>query len=324
MNDNQIIENAKHCFNVEIEALKRTAASLNQEFIKAVKLLLGSHKVIVSGVGKSGIIGQKIAATLSSTGVTSVFLHPVEALHGDIGMVQSDDVAILISKSGNTEELVRIIPYLKMRNAKMIAIVGNKTSHIASNSDVVLDASVESEACPFNLAPTSSTTTTLAIGDALAVCLMRERNFTLEDFSKLHPLGQIGKTITLSVSDVMKNINDIPILNKKASFKDALIAMTQKPMGCLCITDPDNKLLGILTDGDIRRVLQNANNIENILSVELNEIMISAPVTISEKAQLVEALALMENRKNQISVLPVVDNKKLIGLIRIHDVVGNS
>ena len=322
MNTSPILKNAKYSFQVEIDALQRTKNKLDENFIRAVKLLATSNKVIVSGIGKSGIIGQKISATLSSTGVTSVFLHPVEALHGDIGMVQPKDVAILISKSGNTEELIKLIPYLKMQNAKMIAIVGNTDSHLASHSDIVIDASVETEACPFNLAPTASTTTTLAIGDALAVCLMIERKFTLQNFSKLHPLGQIGRTTNLCVKDVMKKINDIPILSPKANFKDAIIAMTEKPLGCLCVTNLDNKLLGIITDGDIRRLLKQATILDDILNIELHKIITSKPVTITTDATLVEALALMENRKNQISVLPVISANKLVGLVRIHDVVG--
>jgi arabinose-5-phosphate isomerase len=307
MNTEQIIINAKKCFDIQISTLQRTANSLNKNFIDAVKLIQNSHKVIVSGVGKSGIIGQKIAATLSSTGITAVFLHPVEALHGDIGMVQKDDVAILISKSGNTEELVRLIPYLKMRNAKMIAIVGNTNSHLASNSDVVLDAAVEKEACPFNLAPTSSTTTTLVLGDALAICLMHERNFSLKDFSKLHPLGQIGRTITLKVADVMKKLNEIPILKPNATLKDAVIEMTHLPVGCLCIANEKGMLLGIITDGDIRRVIQGVDDINMIFNSKVSQNMTSHPVVVEKNTQLVEALALMENRTQQISVLPVVE-----------------
>jgi len=322
MNTSPILKNARYSFQIEIDALQRTKDRLSDNFIKAVKLLAASNKVIISGVGKSGIIGQKISATLSSTGVTSVFLHPVEALHGDIGMVQPKDVAILISKSGNTEELVRLIPYLKMRNAKMISIVGNTDSHLASNSDIVIDASVETEACPFNLAPTASTTTTLAIGDALAVCLMIERKFTLQDFSKLHPLGQIGRTTNLLVKDVMKKIDVIPTLSPKANLKDAIISMTEKPLGCLCVINLENKLLGILTDGDIRRLLKQTSNFDELLNMKLCNIITSEPVTIKQNATLVEALALMENRNRQINVLPVVKEKKLIGLVRIHDVVG--
>ena len=389
-----IIDKAKEVLAVEIAALERLSARLDENFINAVELIaktvgsINRHselvsaslvittdaeinsarreknsretgKIIVSGVGKSGIIGQKIAATFSSIGVSAVFLHPVEALHGDIGMVQKDDAVILLSKSGNTEELTRLIPFLKMRSAKIIAITGNPTSFLATNADISLDASVEKEACPFNLAPTASTTVALAIGDALAVCLMQEMGFTLEDFSRLHPLGQIGRTTNLTVKDVMQR--DIAIASVDTVFKDALILMSQKSFGCICVvekpmvndkmvnddkgeqtsplqtckdaisistvgagsacptTDINHyKLLGILTDGDVRRVL---SNYDNVLEMKLKDLMTVNPVTVRQDAPLVEALALMENRVNQISVLPVVADGILLGLIRIHDIL---
>ena len=285
-------------------------------------MLDNANKIIVSGVGKSGIIAQKIAATLSSIGISAVFLHPVEALHGDIGMVQKGDVALLLSKSGNTEELIRTIPYLKMRSANIISIVGNINSHLASSSDIVLDGSVKKEACPFNLAPTSSTTVALTLGDALAVCLMYKKNVTLEDFSRLHPLGQIGRSVRLTVKDVMHKVQDIAIVSKDTLVKDILIEMTTKPLGCCCCIDENKKLLGILTDGDVRRVLQ---KYDDIRVLKMSDIMTIEPIKIKEEAYLVEAIALMENRyKKQISVLPVVDNdNKLIGLVRIHDIVNN-
>ncbi|MDR0926326.1 MAG: KpsF/GutQ family sugar-phosphate isomerase [Ignavibacteria bacterium] len=313
-----IIERARAAISVEIEALERVSHSLDANFVAAVRLILSSHKVIVSGVGKSGIIGQKISATLSSTGVTAVYMHPVDALHGDIGMVQSDDVAILLSKSGNTEELVRLIPYLKMRNAKIIAIVGNLTSYLASNADIVLDGSVAIEACPFNLAPTASTTAALALGDALAICLMSERGFTLEDFSRLHPLGQIGRATTLCVKDVLHKPEEVAIGGLGTKFKDALIKMSEKPLGCICVLGSSDELLGILTDGDIRRALQGYSN---VLEITLGEIMTAKPVTVGLSAPLVEPLALMENRERQISVLPVVENGKFMGLVRLHDIL---
>ena len=319
-----ILEEAVRCFRVEIEALKRTSGLLGDSFVSAIDLILNSHKVVLTGVGKSGIIGQKIAATLSSTGITAIFMHPVDALHGDIGMLQTDDVVILISKSGNTEELVRLVPFLKMHNTKLISIVGNMTSYLANNSDLVLDASVEREACPYNLAPTSSTTATLVIGDALAICLMRKRNFTLNDFSKLHPLGQIGRNITLCVKDVMKNLVDTPVLFPHLTYKEAIVELTRKPTGCLCIIDDDYNLEGILTDGDIRRVLQSSTDVNQLMNTSLTVLMNKEPITINKNAQLVEALALMENREYQISVLPVLDNNKLVGLIRIHDIVGSN
>ncbi len=316
----KILEYAKQTFDLEIDALKRTSNLLNADFEKAIKLIANSNKIIVSGVGKSGLIGQKIAATLSSIGVSAVFLHPVEALHGDIGMVQKGDVAILLSKSGNTEELIRTLPYLKMRSAYIISIVGNTNSHLANASDIVLDGSVEKEACPFNLAPTTSTTVALAIGDALAVSLMHAKNVTLEDFSRLHPLGQIGKSVSLTVRDVMHKLQDIATVSQNMMFKEVLIKMSQKPLGCCCCINENNNLLGILTDGDVRRVL---NKYDDIRQLKMQDIMTQNPIKINQEAPLIEALALMENRNMQISVLPVIEEEKLIGLIRIHDIINN-
>ncbi len=318
-NKELIIGNAKRVFDMEIASLEHTKNLLNTDFEKAVNLIASCNKIIVSGIGKSGIIGQKIAATLSSTGTSAVFLHPVEALHGDIGMVQKGDVAILLSKSGNTSELVQLIPYLKMRAANIISIVGSANSFLARNSDAILNASVEREACPYNLAPTTSTTVSLALGDALAVCLMKVKNITLDDFSRLHPLGQIGRTVTLSVKDVMHHINDIATISHNKKFHEALIEMSRKPLGCICVIDKEGTLDGILTDGDIRRVLQKHDNYKELV---IGNIMTKSPITINDSAPLVEALALMENRAMQISVLPVVKDRKLIGLIRIHDIVG--
>ena len=320
---NIILDKALETFHTEIKALERTAKLLTSEFVRAVDMLYSSNKIIVSGVGKSGIIGQKIAATLSSTGSSAVFLHPVEALHGDIGMVQKGDVALLLSKSGNTEELVRTLPYLKMRSANIISIVGNTSSHLAHNSDVVLDGSVLKEACPFNLAPTASTTVALAIGDALAVALMHKKNTTLEDFSRLHPLGQIGRSVTLNVRDVMKQLTEVATVSASDTFKEALLAMSKKPNGCCCCIDTEFNLLGILTDGDVRRILEKHDDIRFL---SMADVMTKNPVCVTPEAPLVEALALMENREQQIGVLPVVstnNSSQLLGLVRLHDIVKN-
>lgn len=313
---------SRQVFQDEIDALIKTKSLLNSEFEDAVRLIANSHKVIIAGVGKSGIIGKKIAATFSSVGVSSVFLHPVDALHGDIGIVQEGDVAILLSKSGNTEELVKFIPFIKMRNAKIIAIVGNKDSYLSRHADISLDGSVEKEACPFNLAPTSSTTVALAIGDALAVCTMKLRNFTMEEFSKLHPLGQIGRTVTLKVKDVMHTGEKIPRVAIDSDFKTAIIEMSKKPLGCVVVTNDNFDLFGMLTDGDIRRTL---SNVDDLRGISVSEIMTKKPVTVGDEAFLVEALALMENRTSQINVLPVVDRaNKVIGIIRLHDIVQST
>lgn len=321
MTDKDIINVAFEVFEQEIFELSRAKSFINDDFAKAVRLIASAHKVILSGVGKSGIIARKIAATFSSIGTSSVFLHPVEALHGDIGLVQSGDVAILLSKSGNTEELIRLIPYLKMRSAYIISISGNLNSYLSRHSDIALNGSVEKEACPFNLAPTTSTTNALVIGDALAVASMKLRNVSLEDFSKLHPLGQIGRTITLKVKDVMHSGDSLPIVGPNADFRAALIEMSRKPLGCVCVCDESNTLLGIVTDGDVRRIL---NKYDNIKELALADLMTKSPISIDADSLLLSALATMENRSSQINVLPVVEDKRLIGLIRIHDIVKSG
>lgn len=319
MNKTQIFNEIKSVVDLEANSLLQLKERIDDSFFEAVQLLSKSNKVVVSGVGKSGLIGKKISATLSSIGISSVFLHPVEALHGDIGMVQDNDVAILLSKSGGTDELVRFIPYLKMRNAKIISITGNMNSFLARNSDVVLDGSVDKEACPFNLAPTTSTTVALAIGDALAMTLIKTNSLSLEDFSRLHPSGQIGRNITIQVKDVMHREENIPLINEHSSLRDAVIEMSKKNLGCVCIVSETSELRGIITDGDLRRFLTEN---ENMKGVKVIDIMTKQPVKIYEDAYLGEALRVMENRSSQISVLPVVDKSNLIkGVIRIHDIV---
>ncbi len=322
MNFNEIISVGRQALNDEIESLKDAEQKLSQSFADAALLLSNANKIIVTGVGKSGLIARKISATFSSIGVSALFLHPVEALHGDIGVVQEGDVSILLSKSGTTEELIKLIPYLRMRNSRIISILGNVDSAIARHSDIILDGSVQREACPFNLAPTSSSTLALALGDALAVTVMKLRNVTINDFSRLHPLGQIGRSITLKVSDVMHSGDKIPIIYPGQSFRDAIIEITKKDLGCGCITDNQKRLLGIITDGDIRRILQST---EDLTGLVVENVMTKSPVTVFGDSYLHEALALMENRTSEISVLPVVDKgNTVIGVIRIHDIVRSG
>lgn len=321
MNNIDVLAIAREVFENEISELKSVCANLDENFVRAVQFISQANKIVFSGVGKSGIIAKKIAATFSSFGISSMFLHPVEALHGDIGAVQKGDVAVLLSKSGNTEELIRLVPYLKMRSAYIISITGNLNSYIARHSDAVLNGQVSREACPFNLAPTSSTTAALVLGDALAVATMKIKNVTLEDFSRLHPLGQIGRSITLKVKDVMHTGSSIPVIKLNSTFKEALIEMSRKPLGCVCICDDEMNLLGIITDGDVRRLL---NTYDNLKDIVVSEVMTKKPVVIDENSLLLSALALMENRQSQINVLPVVDGNKLIGLIRLHDIVKSA
>lgn len=322
MSINEITAEINRVFTAEIEALESAKLRIGDEFSLAVELIASANKIILSGVGKSGLIARKIGATLSSFGVSSTFLHPVEALHGDIGLVQKDDVTILLSKSGGTEEIVRLVPYLKMRQSKIISIVGNMNSFLARVSDVVLDGSVSREACPFNLAPTSSSTLAVVIGDALALAVMKKLGITLSDFSRLHPLGQIGRNITVKVSDIMHKGSKIPLISPESSFRDALIQISNKKLGCVCITNGNNQLLGIITDGDVRRILEKN---ENLQGLKVENVMTVNPITIGPEAFLNEALALMENRNSEISVLPVVDSGNyLVGVIRLHDIIKGA
>lgn len=321
MNHIDIIAEGKRVLKEESEAISNSLESINDEFAQAVVKIANANKIIVSGVGKSGLIGRKIAATLSSIGISSAFIHPVDALHGDIGLVQKGDVAILLSKSGSTDEIIKFIPFLKMREALIISITGKSDSLLGNNSDFIIKSFVDSEAGELNLAPTSSTTLALVLGDALAMAAMKYRGFTREDFARMHPLGQLGRNITLQVKEVMKKGEELPIINTQDDFKTALIEMTQKALGCVCIVDKNYRLNGIITDGDVRRNLQ---QYDSFAAINIADIMTKSPITISPSDYLGDALAIMEKRDSQISVLPVVEEGNLIGLIRIHDIISSG
>jgi arabinose-5-phosphate isomerase len=322
MDLNKIIEIGKNSFDSEIKALIDSKNILDRNFANAAIKISKSSKIIVTGVGKSGAIAKKIAATFSSIGVPAHFLHPVDALHGDIGIVESADVVIMLSKSGASEELVKLIPYIKARNAFIISLVSNDTSYLANNSDICLFMPIESEACPLNIVPTSSSTVALAMGDALAVATMHIKNVSIEDFSMQHPLGQIGRNIILKVADVMHKDNKIPKIFAGESFKKALIVMSEKKLGCICIVNQKDVLQGIITDGDVRRTLQKYDNIGNLTA---DEVMNSNPQSVREDVLLGEALSLMSSRESQISVLPVINSVgKVIGIIRVHDIIRSS
>ncbi|EEF63159.1 KpsF/GutQ family sugar-phosphate isomerase [Pedosphaera parvula] len=304
---------------VEAEALKDAAGRLGHGFLKAADLIL-SHpgKVVVSGLGKSGIIGKKLVATLCSTGTPAVFLHPAEALHGDLGVYSLGDPTILISKSGTTAELLRLVPMLRQFESPLIGIFGNTSSHLARRMDAVLDASVRCEADACNLAPTSSTIVAMALGDALASALMQARNFGPEDFARFHAGGQLGRNLLMKVRDVLHPLDAVACVGVDATVKDVVIGMTQYPFGAACVIRFDGVLEGLITDGDLRRALQEHDDIR---SLPVTEIMTASPVAIRPEARLKEALQLMEERELQISVLPVVDAQGLcLGLIRIHDI----
>jgi arabinose-5-phosphate isomerase len=322
MNDDQVLIEAKKLLNVEIESLNLIKNNLNSDFPEIVRLLASNNKLIVSGVGKSGLIGRKIAATFASIGKPSFFMHPVDAMHGDLGMIEKGDVVILLSKSGSTQEIIEMMPYVKGRGALTIAITGNTDSFLAHNADYTINAYVEQEGCPLNTAPMSSALVALAIGDALATCVMILNDITIQDFSKQHPLGQIGRNITLEVKEVMHTYEQLPLVNETSSFREAIIETTNKSLGCVCIVNANNELKGIITDGDVRRVLQKIDDIRGVLA---SEVMTTNPITATPDMLLGDALGLMENRKSQISVLPVVDtNNKVIGVIRIHDIVKSG
>jgi len=281
-------------------------------------------KVVLMGVGKSGIIAQKIAATMTSSGTASIYLHPSDALHGGIGIVTPDDVVIALSNSGETDEVIQMLPYLKRRQVPIIALVGNVTSTLAKRAEAVLDASVDQEACPLNLAPTTSTTVALAIGDALAMTLMQAKGLTSDDFALNHPAGQLGKRLTLRVADLMHGGAENPTIAPDAPWLEVISAISRFGLGAVNVVDAEGRLAGIITDGDLRRSLQKIDyaNLSNIRSEAL---MTSNPVVATPEMLAFDALRLMEDRPSQISVLPVVDGERAcVGLIRLHDIVRSG
>jgi arabinose-5-phosphate isomerase len=314
------VEVARAVLEAESQAIRQVAARLDDNLSRAVGLLLAHRgKVVVSGIGKSGHIGHKIASTFSSTGTPAVFLHAAEAVHGDLGIYTPGDPSILISKSGATAELLRLVPLLRQFKSPLIAIVGNLAAPLARRADVVLDARVEREADPLNLAPTCSSTVALAVGDALAVALMHARRFTDQDFAQFHPAGQLGRNLWLRVADVMHQGKAVAWVSPETPLRQVIIAMTERPLGAACVIDPDYLLLGVITDGDLRRTLL---AYEDFRAVQAQDIMTRTPVSVAPQASLKDAARLMEERPSQISALPVVDpaTRKCLGLIRIHDI----
>jgi arabinose-5-phosphate isomerase len=310
------LELAKQVLAIEAEAIQGLAARLDQSFLDAVALLLNCKgRVIVSGIGKSGHIARKIASTMASTGTPAYFVHPAEASHGDIGMIARDDVLIALSNSGESDELLTILPMLKRQGAHLIAITGNPKSALAREADVHLDARVDKEACPLNLAPTASTTAALALGDALAVALLDAKGFGAEDFARSHPGGALGRRLLTHVRDVMRTGDDVPSVPESAGFSEALLEMTQKRMGMTAVLDAAGRVCGVFTDGDLRRRLA---QIDNIRAVSIADIMTRGPRTIGPDKLAVEAVQIMEERKvNQLLV--VSEEGKLVGALNMHD-----
>ncbi len=303
----------------ESKALKIAAASLDENFSRVAALIrVAPGKVVVCGLGKSGWVAQSMAATLCSLGTPAVFLHAGEAAHGDIGVVQSGDVVILVSKSGATPELIRLCAPLRALGAKLVALTGNLRSPLAGEADALLAAAVDREADPLGLAPTSSVVVALALGHALAVALAQARGFSEQDFARTHPSGQLGRNLSLRVADVMHGLTEISVMAPGDKMRDVVVAMTRRPHGAACVVDKRGNLAGIVTDGDIRRALQKHEDIRPLTAAD---VMTVNPVRVTPDTLLGDALRLMEDRPSQISVLPVVEaNGHCLGLLRLHDI----
>ena len=310
-----IIEVASQIIDNEANAIIGLKHQIDEDFQKAVELILESKgNLVFSGIGKSAIIAQKIVATMNSTGTTAVFMHAADAIHGDLGIVRKDDIVVILSKSGETPEIKVLVPLIKLRGNKIVAMVGNRQSYLAHQADFVLDVSVSEEAIPDSLAPTSSTTAQLVMGDALALILMRCRGFSTSDFAKFHPGGALGKQLYLRVSDLYVK-NERPEVGPDDNLTRVIIEMTSKRLGATVVCDKD-QILGIITDGDLRRMLMNTPDIEH---VKASQIMTSQPKTIDEEALVVDALHKM--RHNSITQLPVVHDGKYLGIIHLHDIL---
>jgi arabinose-5-phosphate isomerase len=302
---------------MEAEAIACASRRLDDQFACAVRLIEKHQgKVVVTGLGKSGFVAQKLSATLCSTGTPAVFLHPVDALHGDVGIYAPGDPTILLSKSGTTLELLRLIPVLRGLSSPMVGIIGNRVSPLGKEMDIVLDASVRAEADPFNLAPTASSAVATALGDALALAVMQARKLTAEDFAQRHPAGQLGRNLRVTVRQVMHSGDEVAWASAASSMKAVIIAMNRCPLGAACVMGPDGELQGVITDGDLRRALE---KVDEIRDVTAGDVMTARPVTVNPGATLQDALRLMEDRPSQISVLPVVEGGRCVGLVRLHD-----
>lgn len=321
MKNNEIVEFAKSIYKIEIEELVKAKEKLSDNFVETVKKILECRgKVVITGIGKTGLVGRKICATLASTGTKSMFMNSTEGLHGDLGMVGKEDLVIAISNSGESDEIVSILPAIKNIGSYIIALTGNVNSRLAKASDLVVDVGIEVEGCPLNLAPMSSTTSVLVFGDALAATLMKLRNFQPENFAMYHPGGSLGRKLLTKVENLMHSGEKLAICNEETLMENLLIQMSSKRLGILCVMEED-KLVGIITEGDIRRALQKK---EQFFNLKAKDIMTKQYVKIDKCAKATEALVIMENRENQISVLPVFDGEKFVGVVRIHDLLKIS
>lgn len=312
------IQKGKDVVRIEAEAVAALESKIGKSFEKAVEMIYACKgKVIITGMGKSGLVARKIVATMNSTGTAAIFLHPSDAVHGDLGMVRKEDVVICISKSGDTEEISDILPLLRRIGVKIIAMVGSINSHLGKHSDLVLDISVKEEACPHDLAPTASTTATLVMGDALAVALLEKKNFTKEDFAMFHPGGNLGKQLLLMIEEIMVSGEAVPIVREDVSLSDAIYEMTSKRLGATCVVDDKGFLTGVITDGDLRRLL---GRMTNVADVKAKEAMTRNPKTIRNDVLAVVALEDME-QYNITQLIVVNEEHRPVGMIHLHDLV---
>jgi len=311
----EIKNTAVETLKIEAESIYKLCNKINDDFAKTIKLIYNSSgRVVITGIGKSANIANKIVATLNSTGTPAIFMHAADAIHGDLGNIQKEDVVICISKSGETPEIMVLIPYINNLGNKIIALTGDVHSYLAKHADFVLDATVEKEACPNNLTPTSSTTAQLALGDALAICLLEYRGFSSEDFAKYHPGGALGKRLFLKVDDLCKH-NEVPKVDATTSVRAVIIEISSKRLGATAVVE-DNKIIGVITDGDLRRMLEKQTSLDDLCA---KDIMTPAPKTLERNELAVSALAVME--KNNITQLLVIDNGKYFGMIHLHDLL---
>ncbi len=317
LSEEQILLKAKEVIRIESEAVQGLLEKINSDFVEAVEAIAKAEgRVVLTGMGKSGLIARKIVATLNSTGTAAIYMHPTDALHGDLGMVRKEDIVILLSKSGGTEELLNLLPMFKRLGVLLIGLIGISNSKISEYCDIVLDVGVKEEACPYDLAPTASTTAALVMGDALAVALLEKRGFTAEDFAMLHPGGSLGKRLSLKISEIMISGDAVPKVTEAASIKDTIYEITSKRLGTTCVVDNDGKLVGIITDGDLRRLLEKTLDLQNLTAAD---IMTKNPKTI--KAGYLASFALQQMENYHITTLVIEEFNKPVGIVHLHDLV---
>lgn len=316
MNSDIIIPVALRTIQLQAASISGLEVFINKDFEKAVEQIAYSKgRLVVSGIGKSAIIAQKIVATMNSTGTASIFMHAADAIHGDLGMIQKEDIILLISKSGDSPEIKVLVPFIKNFGNTLIGMAGNVHSYLAKHCDILLNTTVEKEACPHNLAPTTSTTAQMVMGDALAVCLMEMKGFNSADFAKFHPGGTLGKKLYLRVSDLIIH-NQKPAVKPTASVKEVIVEITRNRLGAAAVTDTDHKIIGIITDGDIRRMLENNDMVNTLMA---KDIMSTSPKTINTDALAAEAFEIM--RDKNISQLLVLENEQYAGIVHLHDLI---